>query len=175
MLSWRCNGASQGEVMKRIFAAALAALVYASSPLALADAQSDAKAFTDGLNNTELSCTSAYGSARLDQQLAAQLAEQQRRNYGTQPDESATEAKRQGDLNTFMDCREGAKAKGEALYRAFLATTHTPELKADAKQVFVAWLSYLGRATGETSDYESREWTDFKKAMSTLEVDAMAP
>lgn len=161
--------------MKRILAAALAMLVYVSSPLALADARSDAKAFTDGLNRAQLSCTSAYSSAQLDRQLAAQLAEQQRRNYGTQPDESATEAKMQSDLKTFMNCREGAKAKGEGLYRAFLATTHTPELEADAKQVFVAWLSYLGKATGETSDYESREWTDFKKATSTLEVDAMAP
>lgn len=161
--------------MKPIVAAALAVLVYAASPLAFADSQSDAQTFTDGLNSAQLSCTSAYHLARLDQQLAAQLAEQKRRNYGAQPDESATEAKMQGDLNTFMDCRESARAKGEALYRAFLAATHSPELKADAKQVFVAWLSYLGKATGETSDYESREWTDFKKATSTLEVDVMAP
>jgi len=127
--------------MKCIFVIELAVLVYLASPLALADVQSDAKAFTDGLNSAQLSCTSAYSSAQLDQRLAAMSADQQRRNYGTDPYESATEAKMQSDLKMFMACREGARTRGKALYQAFLATTHSLELKADAKQVFVAWLS----------------------------------
>lgn len=161
--------------MKRIVVAALAALVYAASPLALADAQSDAQTFVSGLALAQETCTSANQLATLDQQLAAESADQQRRNYGTAPDESAAEAKMMSDLKVFMACKDSAKAKGEALYRAFLSTTRSPELKSDAKQVFVTWLSYLGSATGAASDYSSVQSTDFTKAINTLRVDAMAP
>lgn len=81
----------------------------------------------------------------------------------------------ESDLKTFLKCREEAKADGEVLYRSFITKAPTAELKADAKQVFVAWLSWLTRASGDLSDYDSREWSEYKKATSALEVDSLAP
>ena len=78
--------------MKRIFVAALAVLVYAASPLALADAQSDAKTFEGDLSAALSPCTSANRLARLDQQLASDHSALMLRLNGTTPDFAAEEA-----------------------------------------------------------------------------------
>lgn len=161
--------------MKRIFVAALAVLVYAASPLALADAQSDAKTFEGDLSAALSPCTSANRLARLDQQLASDHSALMLRLNGTTPDFAAEEAKVMSDEKTFSACKESARAKGEAIYRAFLATPRSSQLKIDAKQLFVAWLAYLGIATGEVSDYHTVESADYGKAVATLDVDAMTP
>lgn len=161
--------------MKPIVAAALAVLVYAASPLAFADSQSDAKKFEGDLYSAQYACTSANSLARMDQQLASDHSALMLRLNGTTPDFAAEEAKVMSDEKIFIACKESARTKGEALYRAFLATTRSAQIKTDAKQLFVAWIAYLGVATGEASDYGTSESAAYGKAVATLDVDAMTP
>lgn len=176
MIPWRCNGAKkQGDTMKRIFAAALAALALTTSMPAFADSQSDAKTFEGDLSYALSVCTSANRLARMDQQLASEHSALTLRLNGTTPDYAAEDAKLMSDEKKFSACKESARAKGETIYRAFLATPRSPQLKIDAKQLFVAWLAYVGIATGEVDDYHTVESSDYGKAVATLDVDAMTP
>lgn len=149
--------------------------IFFMSLSASATTPNDAKAFTQGLRDAQEQCTSVYYLAQLKVQLARDAADQQFRNYGTPPDDDSFFQQSNAASSALNECRTKAEDKGKALYESFLATKPSPDVKADAKQVLVAWIAFFGIVSDQSTDYHSQEWTNLGNAKAKLNVDTMVP
>lgn len=75
--------------------------------------------------------------------------------------------------DAIIACKDQAKLKGAELYKAFIANVKDVQIKADAKSMFSAWVAYVGIVTGSLDESDSREFTAYRLAASTLETDEL--
>jgi hypothetical protein len=147
--------------MKGIFIAVVLIGLTASAA-ARADQQNDAKSYNDGLDSALLKCSSMVSLQDHEDDLAQMIGNQ---------DHNAVLARYSDERQKRDACEADAKAKSVALYNAFLLTTKSQQLKNDAKEVLVSWLSVL--ATIRNPDAGQQERSQLHHAESVLEVDAM--
>lgn len=75
--------------------------------------------------------------------------------------------------DAIIACKDQSKLKGAELYKAFIANVKDAQFKTDAKSMFSAWIAYVGIVTGSLDEGDSREFTAYRLAASTLETDEL--
>jgi len=155
-----------------IFTAAL--LMVSSVASASAD---DVSAYLKNLEDTAQQCSSLASGIALDNKLAQMRYEQDRRNYGADAngtpnplDDLASEA---ANVNKVEGCKTAADSKGAQIYKDFIAGTKSQQMRADAKEVFSAWLADVNTIHISDEVETTRERSALNEAQSKLRTDAL--
>lgn len=118
--------------------------------------------YVAALNKEVSACNMISLRSHLDEQL-----EQTRSGYASSTTITANGQK-------LADCAAKAREKGKDIYKAFAASDASPALKVSAKNVFIAWLSYLPVAMFYDAPDNSPEVAEYNKAVATFNVDEMS-
>ena len=85
---------------------------------------------------------------------------------------SAAAAEQNAKNDEFYACITSAKETGRAAYRKYQsAPNQSQTVKDDVKAVYIAWLTYLPDLAAYDPPEDSPQAADYRKALSTLEVD----